>query len=304
MDSAIINVTGDFIDYYVNGNVFLKSTMLNNNLEGMAHYYYENGGIKEEGKYQNNIRKGKWTFYYPNGNIQKIYEYTDSGPLVLEAYNYAGEATVLDKNGNFKTEFSVYLQCDKYEASGQIKNGRKDGVWKFFASPNASLPISTETYKEGNFIKGDGKNEGYTEKPRIGLTNFYATENLNLLDNLLGCPGNSISFWRYKNQDINSSFYPELQDQLSKYDKSIQNQWLIVGIKISKKNKIDEINIASSINDKNIENYIYGLLSKMTHWETAVINSIKIESNIFFTILIDNNQIIIPTYYVFSNKGN
>jgi len=303
MDTTIINVTGDFSDYYVNGKVFLKATMLNNNLEGMAHYYYENGKIKEEGNYQNNTRQGKWTFYYPNGNVQKVYEYTDSEPLVLEAYNRNGKATVLNKNGNFKTEFSVYKQCDKYEASGQIKNGRKDGEWKFFASPNASIPISIETYTEGNFIKGGGNNEVYTDKPRIELTDFYANENLNLMDNSLGCPGNTISFWRYDNQDIHTSFYPELQDELSKYDKPIQNQWLVVGIKINKKNKIDAINIASSINDKKIEDYIYGLLSKMTQWGTAVINSSRIESNIFFTILVDNNQIIIPTDYVFRNRG-
>ena len=303
MDTTIINVTGGFNDYYVDGKVFLKASMLNNNLQGTAHYYYENGKMKEEGNYQNNTRQGKWTFNYPNGNIQKVYEYTDSGPLVLEAYNSNRKPTVLNKNGNFKTEFSVYKQCDKYEASGHITNGKKDGEWKFFASPQASLPISKETYSEGNFIKGGINNEEYTDKPRICLTDFYANENLNLLENSFGCPGNSISPLRYNSQDIYSSFYPELQNQLSKYDKPIQNQWFVIGIKINKKNKIDAINIASSINDKNIENYIYGLLSKMTQWETAVINSSKIESNIFFTVLVDNNRIIIPIDYVFRNRG-
>ncbi len=304
MDPAKINVTGDFTDYYVNGKVFLNATMLNNRLEGPAHYYYEDGRIKEEGNYQNNTRQGKWTFYYPNGNVQKIYEYSDSEPLVLEAYKYNGKATVLNKSGNFNTEFSVDKQCDKYMASGQIKNGKKEGERKFFASPTAPIPISFETYSEGNFIKGVQKNDVYTDKPRIGLTNFYANENLNLFGNLLGCPGNSIMSWRYNNQDVNESFYPELQDELSKYGKPIQNQWLVVGIKVSKKNEIEEINIASSINDRSIESHIYGLLSKMTQWETASINSGKIESNIFFTILIVSSQIIIPTDYVFRNRGN
>lgn len=74
-------------------------------------------------------------------------------------------------------------------------------------------------------------------------------------------------------------------------------------IKVSKISKVDEINIASSINDKNIEYYVYGLLSKMTQWETAIINSRRIESNIFFTILVYDNQIIIPIDYIFHNKG-
>ncbi|PVD50581.1 hypothetical protein DC498_19335 [Terrimonas sp.] len=304
MDSIIINITGSFTDYYTNGKVYLKANMLNNNLEGLSSYYYENGKLKEEGNYQSNVRQGKWTFYYPNGNVEKIYEYTDNEPLVLEAYKRDGKATVHDKNGNFETEFNIYKQCDEYKTSGQIKNGKKDGEWKFFASPNASLPISIETYDEGDFIKGGGNNEEYTDKPRIGLTAFYGNENLILLDNSVVCPGNAVSVWRYNNQNIHSSFYPQLQDELSKYDKPVQNQWLVVGIKVSKKNKIDEINIASSINDKNIENYIYNLLSKMTQWKTAVINSNKIESNIFFTILVDSNQIIIPVDYLFRNKEN
>lgn len=231
MDSTIINVMGDFTDYYANGKVYLRAHMLNNNFEGLASYYYENGKLKEEGNYKNNVRKGKWSFYYPNGNIKKIYEYTDGEPLVLEAYNYNGKATVIDKTGNFKTEFSVYKQCGKYKTLGQVKNGKKDGDWKFFASPYASSPVSIETYTEGKFIKGGRNNEVYTDKPRISLTEFYANENLSLLDNSLTCPGNTFSFLRYNNQNIHASFYPELQNKLSKYDKPIRNQWLVVVLK-------------------------------------------------------------------------
>jgi len=77
---------------------------------------------------------------------------------------------------------------------------------------------------------------------------------------------------------------------------------LVVGVKVSKKDKIAEINVSSSINDNNIENYVYSLLSKMTEWQTAVVDSRKVESNIFFTILIYSNQFIIPTDYLFHSK--
>lgn len=301
MDTAIINVVGDFYDYNMNDELLLKAKMRNNNLEGNAQYYYPNGKLREEGMYQNNVRQGRWTFYYSNGNVQKVYEYVNGEPAVIEAYSSKGKATVVNGNGNFKTTFSSYKQCSQFEASGQVLHGKKNGEWTF---SNANMLIATEIYEDGRFIKGYSSSYSYTENPKIGLTNFYANENLSLLDNLLGCPGDAILFWRYANESIHESFYPALQQRLSEYSVPVKNQWLVVGISISKKNKIEEVNVASSVNDMNLEKYVYDLLTKMTQWETAVINSTKIQSDIFFTILVDNNQIIIPTDYVFQNSGN
>jgi antitoxin component YwqK of YwqJK toxin-antitoxin module len=303
MDNAIINVVGDFYDYDIKDKIFLKAKMLNNNLEGIAQYYYGNGKMREEGVYQNNVRQGKWTFYYQNGNVQKVYEYVNGEPTVLEAYSSSGKAIVVNGNGNFKTEFSTYKQCDKFEAYGQLMNGKKIGKWTL-SNLNALLPIATEIYEEGNFIKGIRNNNEYTQNSKIRFTNFYANENLNLLDNAFGCPGDFVSFWKYDDENIHSSFYPELQEKLIKYTDAAKNQWLVVGISINKKNKIKQVNVASSINDESLEKYVYDLLTKMTRWQTAVLNSRKTESNIFFTVLVDNNQIIIPTDYIFNNRGN
>jgi antitoxin component YwqK of YwqJK toxin-antitoxin module len=214
MDTTIINVVGDFYDYDMKDKLFLKATMLNNNLEGVAQYYDRNGKVIEEGTYQNNIRQGRWTFYYPNGNVRKIYNYSVGEPTVLEAYTSMGKAIVTDGNGRFKTDFSTYKQCDKFEASGQLLNGKKDGKW-VFSNPNALLPVATEIYENGNFIKGNSYNYEYTENPKILLTNFYANENLNLLDNLPGCPGDYIFKWQYNDSNVHRTFYPEEQERLS-----------------------------------------------------------------------------------------
>jgi antitoxin component YwqK of YwqJK toxin-antitoxin module len=303
MDKTIVNVVGNFHDYYMDDKVYLDAEMFNNNLEGAAHYYYPNGRVKEEGSYQNNTRQGKWTFYYPNGQVKKVYQYFNGEPLVLEAYHPNGKVTVVNGNGSFETEFSTYLQCDFYEASGELLNGKKNGKWRF-SNPNLPLPIATEIYENGEFIKGNSKDYEYTKTPRIMLTNFCANENLNLLDNFLGCPGDVLSMWTYKNDDIHSSFFPELQQKLTEYKDSLQDQWLVVGISINKKNKIEEINVASSINDTNLENQIYKFLMQMTHWQTAVVNSSKVKSDIFFSILAYNNQIVISTDYIYHQIGN
>jgi hypothetical protein len=300
MDSTIINVTGDFIDYDMNNKISLKGTMLNNDLEGVAHYYYNNGKIKEEGAYKNNIRQGKWIFYYRNGKIQHVYEYVNGEPTVLEAYSQNGKATVVNGNGSFITEFSIDRQCDKFTASGELLNGKKHGKW-ILSTPKSNYSIGTENYEEGKFIKANINNNDSTENPKIRFTNFYAHENLDLIDNSPGCPGETFFLWEYDNKSLYSSFYPALQEELINYNLPVENQWLVVGIKVNKKNKVTEINIASSINDNNLENFVHSSLSNMKKWKTAIVNKNKTESNIFFSILVDNNQIIIPANYVFQN---
>jgi hypothetical protein len=127
---------------------------------------------------------------------------------------------------------------------------------------------------------------------------------LSLLGNNSGCPGDRLLSWNYKDKDIYTTFYPELQDQINKYDALAKDQWLIIGITISKKGKLTGVNVSSSINDDLIENYVYNAILKMKDWKPNVINLKKVESNIFFTILIDKGQIIIPAYYIYNNRKN
>jgi antitoxin component YwqK of YwqJK toxin-antitoxin module len=301
MDDSIINITGDFCDYYLEGNIYCKATMRNNKLEGAAHYYHKNGKVSEEGTYVNNLRQGKWTFYYPNGNIEKVYNYTAGEPIVLEAHNNNGKATVVNGNGYFKTDFSTYKQCEKFNAAGKLINGKKNGDWTF-TNPESFIPITTETYKDGIFVKGISNGSEYTDKPTILLTNFYANENLTIIDNFPKC-GADTYYWLYDQKDLHESFYPVLQEELNKYNMPSKDQWLVIGIKINKNSELETINVASSINDTSIENYAYNLLSKMTKWKTAVVDSRKTESDIFFTVLVEGNQVIIPTDYFYHHRN-
>ena len=95
-----------------------------------------------------------------------------------------------------------------------------------------------------------------------------------------------------------------MQEKLDKYKNVLKDQWVVIGITVSKKSKISEINVASSINDIDLEDYIYSTLSKMTDWQTAKVNFTKTESHIYFSILVSTNQLIIPTDYIFKNDYN
>ena len=314
MDTEIINVVGEFHDYYETGELYLTATMINNNLEGNAQYFYKDGKTMEKGIYQNNKRSGKWTYYYPDGKIQKVYDFTGEEPLILEAYTSSGKPTVINGNGKFATTFNPGNQCTEYEIHGGVLNGRKNGKWiwvngqehkrwtseaekkygrQAFEHLRDNYILATEIYDEGKYIKGE------SEYPQIRFRNVYANENLDLSESHVILLGRVSSLF-YAGRVFYITFYPELQQKLLNYTDSVENQWLVVGISISKKSTVESINVASSINDQKLENFVSGLIAQMTDWQTVVHNSKNIETNLFFTILVDNNQIIIPAEYIHS----
>ena len=300
-DTAIVNFSGEFYDFDINGNLYFKANMTNNNIEGYAYYYFKNGKISEEGNFKNNTRTGIWKYYYPSGEIEKIYSYDSDEPLVLEAFKKNGTATVINGNGKIHTEFRNYKQCSSFETWGAVVKGKKNGKW-VFSNINASMPIAEETYQDGVFINGSSNDYMYTENPKIKLSKFYPNENLNLIENLLGCPGQSgIYFWEYDGNSLTSSFYPKLQEEVNRNTRKLKNQWIVVGIKIDKGNNVNEINLTSSINDTDLEDSIYSIIKKKKNWKTALINAKPVESNIYFSILVDNNQIIILPDYIHNN---
>lgn len=296
IDSAIANFSGLFFDYNMNNRLYLKANLVNNNLEGYAYYYFTNGTISEEGNYKNNIRDGKWVYYYPNGKVQKIFDFQNGEPLVVEAYKKNGKPIVINGNGNFSTTFSNYKNCNYFETSGKITNGKMNGKW-IYSNPNRS-PFATEIYQDGNYIKSYGLNNEIFTKRQIKLTMFYPGENLNMVENLGDCNIFNITTIRYEKDDAYATFYPALQKELNKYASVPKSQWLIVGVNISDYNIVKELNIASSINDEQLENYIYNVIPKKIDWKKAMSNPKQKVFDIYFSILVMDRQIIVLPDYV------
>jgi len=306
MDGRFINVNGGFKDYDSKGNLFFKASMINNYLSGDAKYFHENGKLKEEGRYINDVRDGKWTYYYPDGKVEKIIDFINGEPLILEYYSRNGKAEVTNGNGRYRTEFSHVQECTPFEAWGEVSNGKRTGKWVFY-NPGFHQKVSNEIYEEGKFIRGysdNNKNDNYTEGPKIILTKFYANESLNLVSNGLGCPGNSgINFWEYNNESLQKAFYPDLQEKLNQYKLEVSDQWLMVGIQIDEKNVMSAVKVASSLNDTKLESFVFAAISDMKKWKSAKIGGKNISSDIFFTILVQDKNIVIVTHYIYLNKG-
>lgn len=147
--------------YYPSGKISMSATSKNKDhlqLEGTRIDYYENGNKKSE-------REITWK------TNEKIPEEN-----ILQFWNSKGEQTVINGNGRLKE-----ITDDRIHENGEIKNGKKHGIWQ----GKSTLTNSTfkETYKNGKFISGISidKNENefpYQEliikpSPQKGITDFY-----------------------------------------------------------------------------------------------------------------------------------
>lgn len=67
---------GEWIQYYANGNIFLKSYFTDGLLNGKFEVWFENGNPEITGYYKNNLREGKWIIYNEDGTIKYEMNYT------------------------------------------------------------------------------------------------------------------------------------------------------------------------------------------------------------------------------------
>ncbi len=302
IDSININLSGDFIDYFINGKIALKASIINDFLNGKATYFYKNGTIKSVGNYYQDIKTGVWTYYYKNGHIEKIINFVKGYPLIANSYKNNGKQLIENGNGKYKGKFHSYKSCDPLIIWGPIKNGKMDGKWTLYNS-DFNKTIGYEFYEDGIFIKGDSYGFIYTDYQKININGFCANENLHLDGNTLGCPGDRFSWLEYKDKNLKEVFYPNLIDSIEnlQYTK-LKNQWLIIGLRINKNNKLDKVNIKSSINDELIESETSRFISSMNNFKAAKINGKNIDFDLFFSVLIRDNHIIIPKEYIYRNN--
>ncbi len=301
-DSVHINISGKFHDYYMNGKIALEAIMENDYLNGEATYYYENGIITSNGKYKQDKKVGVWTYYYENGVKDKVINYVNDYPFIVEYFNRNDKQKVIAGNGNYKGKFNSYKSCIPFSIWGQVNNGKMEGEWTLYNS-YFHQKLGNEFFENGQFIEGKSGTYTYNDYQKILINGFCANENLHLEDNCLGCPGDSGVFYpEYKRNSLIASYYPKLIDTLTTVlNQRLLNQWLIIGLKITKDSELKTINIKSSIDDHNIESVVYDILESMKDFTAAKANGDFVDFDLFFTILIRNNQIIIPIEYIYRN---
>lgn len=298
MAATVVGFDGEFSDYYLNGKPMLNTSMKKGMLDGTAKYFYNNGNIWAEGFYSENLRDGKWVFYFENGKIEKIINFTKGKPEIVDAFNESGKQTVKNGNGRLETAFNYPDQAGKnFISSGEIQDGKMNGRWQF-TIPGQDKPIGYEEFKSGSFISGFPQQ--YTDWPRISVIRYYPNENVRWFDNISSmCPSTTKRIVMYNGWGPTRGYFKELENRLTKEAKGMTNQWFFVGLKISKSNRIKDINVASSLNDQPSELLLSSILKKMTNWEAARDQNGPVDSEIYFTVFVNEGTAHVPSQIVY-----
>ncbi|NQX38720.1 MORN repeat variant [Pedobacter steynii] len=301
-DPVFMNVMNDFRDYDHNGNLVFKSTMLNNYLNGSAAYFYSNGVLKEEGSYKDDIRTGTWKYYYPDGKLSEVIEFDNGNMLIKEAYSKTGGPLVINGNGKVKILVSGFKQPDSYEARGTVKDGKMNEKWSLF-SPIFQKTMTTETFKDGNFIKGYENSLVmgslfYYDYPRIVLRKFYANEALDFSKGESGYGTEPHELWEYKEGSPAKNIYELLLDSINgKYKSPLKDQWVIMGFKINENDSLSNINISSSIQDETFNRFLYQIFAESSGWKSRKLNRVKVSTDVFFSLIVKDKKIILPAFF-------
>lgn len=111
--------TGNWTEYYCNGNKKNEIPFQNGRPDGYAIMYYENGNKKEEGNWKVNKWVGNYKLYYENGTVQHDFKFNQGGKREgVQTYNH--ENGQLAIQGNFANGKETG-QIKEYHETGEIK---------------------------------------------------------------------------------------------------------------------------------------------------------------------------------------
>jgi len=294
IDQERINVTGSFRDYYLNDSLAFEAVMDSGYIHGSALAWYPNGQLKSKGYYNKGQRRGIWWFYYDNGELKQVVNYVEGFPFISAYFNTSGRQKVIDGQGKYTGQYHTYRTCEPFEFKGKVTNGLLDGKVKIYNSMFRGN-FGYEYYDEGKFISGVSGNYKYNNAPKIELPGYHVHEQLLLDENTIYCPGFIGTSFMLYDKNMYWEFYSNLLDSIQKnIEYKLEDQWLAVGLGVNYNNQIFDVNVYSSKNDFRFEKDLFNMMIDMKEWESAQIFWRKINTNLFFTILVTEGRIIIP----------
>ena len=151
IDDNII-YTGEYIDYYDNGQIYEKCNYTDDKLNGEYIKYYENGQIYEKCNYTNGKINGEYINYYKCGQIYEKCNYT---------------------NGKINGEYINYYKCGQIALKCNYTNGKINGEYiNYYKCGQIALKCNYTDYKlNGEYIK-------YYENGQISLKCNYTDDKL------------------------------------------------------------------------------------------------------------------------------
>jgi hypothetical protein len=155
-------------------------------------------------------------------------------------------------------------------------------------------------YEHGRLLQGrssgiDGY-DFYTDYQVAKLDGYSFHEYVFLDENLPGCPGDFGFFIpEYKGESLTDEYYPNLADSLKMLtaSKPRKDQWLIIGLHVSKESNLEKVLVKSSIGDVEFEKTLSAILYSMNDFTSTKTNGILGDCDLFFSIVLMKDQIFI-----------
>ncbi|MEJ0031187.1 MAG: hypothetical protein WDO15_12775 [Bacteroidota bacterium] len=154
---CIYDTTGAFFagpvaDLYLSGNPQMKGAYVGRMKQGEFTSYYKNGNLESFGEFENDVRVGPWKYYYENGNekLSLIFSPDSEEPKVIFLKDEDGALMIRNGFGKWKEELMV--EGEKIVVTGQYKNSKRDGTWRFYNSKSNKSYV--EVFEDGNTLPG------------------------------------------------------------------------------------------------------------------------------------------------------
>jgi antitoxin component YwqK of YwqJK toxin-antitoxin module len=292
-------------DYYLeNDSPATRLHYDNGMLNGQAIYYFKNGSIKEKGEYHANQRVGTWEYYYENGLKCKTIEFTETGKRLTEYFAANGAQLVSNGNGVFTGPviFGSPSNTIPCTATGNVKDGWQDGEWKLYVE-HSNNPLYTEKFSTGKFDKGTAYGISGSQKYKgnsvISFESIHPEEQIDYYGQNPICTlireGNRKSYIPYSY--ILKDFYPEIHQGIERILKSNRYKdyagWVFLYILFDSNGQIKEKFVQMYQQNDELRTEFIKLLDGWSGQPTMVNNS-NIEYSKFYTILVEDNQYVIP----------
>lgn len=124
LDSSKYYPIGEYIGYYVNGNIAFKREYFfdgeYSEIHGKKQIFFPNGRLKESGQYFHNIKIGKWIYFNENGDTLKTTEYNVTFVDTITNSKYLNNPPISTDTINIedRKEFSDHWPIIDYGKNG------------------------------------------------------------------------------------------------------------------------------------------------------------------------------------------
>ncbi len=176
---------GNYRTYFENGKLQEEFILVDGSREGDDYTYYMNGQVSDHNYYSDGDEVGWQSSYYPDGKLN--YEYYDEPSFLSKylIYDTTGKVSSQFLNPQGTAVFDVKFFNGKPKVYGNYKNGRLDGVYKYFYSTgqldgesNYSLGYRNGSAKEYHMNGKLMKEEYYKNDEADSVWTTYDREGL------------------------------------------------------------------------------------------------------------------------------